>query len=101
MTKENYDFIILGGGGTGLAAAMYGARLGLKTLVLGFSHGSGLPVGGGVSKKKENYKGKAILFATGTKWRKLNVPGSREFENKGVNYCALCDAPLFRGKTVG
>ena len=44
MTHE-YDFLILGAGGTGLAAAMYGARLGLKTLVLGHSHGPELPVG--------------------------------------------------------
>ena len=35
---KNYDFIILGAGVTGLAAAMYAARLGLKTLCLGASH---------------------------------------------------------------
>ena len=47
--------------------------------------------------------GKTILFATGTKWKKLpeSVKGSREFENKGVNYCAICDGPLFRNKIVG
>lgn len=46
------------------------------------------------------YKSKTVLFATGTKWRKLDVPGSMEFENKGVNYCALCDGPLFKNKIV-
>ena len=35
------------------------------------------------------------------KWWKLDVPGSKEFENKGVNYCALCDGPLFKNKIVG
>jgi thioredoxin reductase len=40
------------------------------------------------------------LFATGTKWKKLDVPGSVELENKGVAYCALCDAPLFKNKVV-
>ena len=57
--KSEYDFIIIGGGGTGLAAAMYGARLGLKTLVLGFSHGSEFPVGGVITTTNlvENYPG--------------------------------------------
>src|SRR6185437_16079282 len=43
---------------------------------------------------------KTVLLATGTKWKQLEVPGSKEFENKGVAYCALCDAPLYRNKTV-
>ena len=41
-----------------------------------------------------------IIFATGSEWRKLEVPGSKEFEGRGVTYCALCDGPLFKGKTV-
>lgn len=152
---EKYDLIIIGGGGSGLAGAMYAARLNLKTLVLGHSHGTELPVGGvittthvvenypgfkkisgpGLAKelekhardydevgiktelaesiekknngfivktKKGKYEGKTLLFATGTKWRKLpeSVKGSREFENKGVHYCAICDGPLYKGKTL-
>jgi len=153
MANKKYDFIILGGGGTGLAAAMYAARLGMKTLVLGATHGTELPIGGVITTtnivenypgfikisgvelakkleaharsydlveikhekandikksgnsffvktEKAEYSGKTILFATGTMWRKLNIPGSKEFENKGVSYCALCDGPLFRNKTV-
>ena len=153
VTKTDYDFLVLGGGGTGLAAAMYGARLGLKTLVLGATYGTELPVGGVITttdivenypgfikitgpqlaknlenharayklvtiknerasdvKKLKNcftiktdksqYRAKTILFATGTKWKKLDIPGSKEFEHKGVQYCALCDGPLFREKTV-
>lgn len=155
INSNEYDFIILGAGGSGLAAGMYGARLGLKTLILGKNNGSELPVGGvitttnlvenypgfialsgeeiakkledharsydlvsikeeeafEVKKEKENfivktnldtYKGKTILFATGTKWKKLpdSVKGAKEFENKGVNFCALCDGPLYRNKTV-
>ena len=150
---NKYDFVIIGGGGTGLAAAMYSARLGMKTLVLGFTHGTELPIGGvitttnvvenypgfirltgqelakkleehaksydlveiknektlevkktkggfSVKTNKREYFGKTILFATGTKWRKLDVPGSDEFENKGVSYCALCDGPLFKNKII-
>src|SRR3972149_197051 len=152
--KNNYDFVILGAGGTGLAAAMYAARLGLKALVLGYTSSAELPIGGVITtthvvenypgfttisgpdlaknieehtrsyrlvtikgekaieiKKlkncfyvktnKSSYVSKTILFATGTKWRKLEVPGSKEFENKGISYCALCDAPIFKNKIVG
>ncbi len=55
-----------------------------------------------VKTTKGEYKGKTVLFATGTKWRKLpeSVKGSKEFEGKGINYCALCDAFLYRNKTV-
>jgi thioredoxin reductase len=53
-----------------------------------------------VKSNKREYVAKAIIFATGTRWKKLNIPGSKEFENRGVAYCALCDAPLFKNKTV-
>lgn len=156
MKENDYDFVIIGAGVTGLAAGMYGARLGMKTLVLGTTHGSELPVGGVITTTnvvenypgfirltgselaeklekhardydlvtikeekvlevekgknyfvvktdKEEYRGLSVLFATGTKWKKLpeSIKGAREFENKGVNFCALCDGPLFRDKIVG
>lgn len=44
---------------------------------------------------------RTIIFATGTEWRKLNVPGETEFANKGVHYCALCDGALYRDKVIG
>ena len=57
--NESCDFLIIGAGVTGLAAAMYGARLGLKTLCLGATHGSELPVGGVITTTNivENYPG--------------------------------------------
>ena len=150
---EKYDLIIIGAGVAGLSAAMYGARLGLKTLCLGTTSSSELPVGGVITTtdvvenypgfiklsgvelaeaiekharaydlvtikqekaeeitKEEGkfmvktsdsvYSGKTILFATGTKWKKLEIPGSKEFENRGVAYCALCDAVLYKNKIV-
>jgi len=153
--KDNeFDFVVIGAGVTGLAASMYGARLELKTLCLGATSGTEMPIGGVITttnivenypgfirlsgdelaekikghalsyklvtvknekvesiERKKNefliktqkgeYIGKTILFATGTKWKKLEVPGSKEFENKGVAYCALCDAFLFKNKVVG
>ena len=42
----------------------------------------------------------AIIFASGKTPRDLGVPGEQELKGKGVSYCAVCDGPLFRGKTV-
>ncbi len=49
---------------------------------------------------KRVYEAKAVIFSTGTDWRKLNVKGEKEFERKGVHYCALCDGPFYKKKTV-
>lgn len=48
----------------------------------------------------EIYNAKTILVATGAESRKLEVPGEEDFAGRGVSYCAICDAPLFKGKTV-
>ena len=48
----------------------------------------------------EEIKAKSVIIATGKNPRRLNVPGEKEFENKGVVYCSTCDAPLFGGKDV-
>lgn len=49
---------------------------------------------------KCQYFAKAVVLATGAEHRKLNVPGEKEFEGRGVSYCAVCDGPLFRNKTI-
>jgi len=48
----------------------------------------------------KEYEAPAIIIATGTKVRKLNVPGETEFTGKGVSYCATCDATFFKDKIV-
>ncbi|TFW09828.1 alkyl hydroperoxide reductase subunit F [Oxalobacteraceae bacterium OM1] len=45
-------------------------------------------------------KAKSVIIATGARWRELNVPGEKEYRNKGVAYCPHCDGPLFKGKRV-
>jgi NADH-dependent peroxiredoxin subunit F len=45
-------------------------------------------------------KSKSIVISTGARWRNINVPGEREYKNKGVAYCPHCDGPLFKGKRV-
>lgn len=43
---------------------------------------------------------RAVVIATGAEERRLGIPGEAELFGKGVSYCAVCDAPFFRGKRV-
>lgn len=142
-----YDLVVIGAGVAGYAAAMYAARLGLSSIVIGEvdggkitltddvanypgysqltgkelseklkAHALGYPVdteSGKVEDLFRNKEGvfyvvtdrksflsKSVLLATGMKDRELEVPGHAEFKNKGISYCALCDAPLFKDKVV-
>jgi thioredoxin reductase (NADPH) len=54
-----------------------------------------------VVTENKTFLTKSVLFATGMKERELEVPGHDELKNKGVSYCALCDAPLYKDKVVG
>jgi len=53
-----------------------------------------------VSVGERVYKSRAVILAIGVEPRKLDVPGEVELIGKGVSYCALCDAPLFKDKVV-
>lgn len=147
MAKK-YQLIIVGGGPAGLTAGLYGARAGLKVLLIekeviggqianadwvdnypgfpkgisGFelvqliqqqatNHGvetmsgevTGLTSGYGnnmVSTTEGDFIAQAVIIAGGLQFCKLEVPGESEFMGKGVSYCATCDGPLFRDKTV-
>jgi thioredoxin reductase (NADPH) len=143
---DMFDIIIIGGGAAGLAAAMYGGRLGLKTLLIsvflggnmnfahwvenypGFESIKGMELAEKLRAHAEKYKvefleekvgkverlekgflvhaagaiyeGRSIILATGSEVRRLGVPGEREFEGKGVHYCALCDGPVYKDKVI-
>jgi len=49
---------------------------------------------------KETFSGRALLVASGSNRRKLEVPGAAEFDQKGLTYCASCDGPLFADMDV-
>ena len=53
-----------------------------------------------VKTKNEELKSKAIIIATGTERKKLNIDGEKEFLGNGVSYCATCDGFFFKGKNV-
>jgi len=53
-----------------------------------------------VVTSKNSYTTKSVLIASGSRRRKLDVPGADQFEHKGVTYCASCDGPIFSGMDV-
>jgi thioredoxin reductase (NADPH) len=42
----------------------------------------------------------AVLVATGSRYRRLGVPGEDEYVGAGVHFCATCDGPIYRGRPV-
>lgn len=48
----------------------------------------------------EVIESKAVIIATGAKWRELGIPGEKENVGSGVAYCPHCDGPFFKGKDV-
>lgn len=58
---------------------------------------------GGFSVATRNgaaYETKYLLLASGSRRKKLGVPGEKEFDGKGVVYCSTCDAPIFESKVT-
>ncbi len=53
-----------------------------------------------ITAKVGDYVAKTVIVATGVHPRELNIPGEKEFRNKGVSYCSVCDLPLFKDKVV-
>lgn len=53
-----------------------------------------------LNSKNKEFIAKSVIIATGLSPRRLNIPGEIEFNGKGVSYCANCDGPFFKDKTV-
>ena len=53
-----------------------------------------------VATSKVIYHSFALIIATGTQRRKLEVPGETKFLGRGVSYCRVCDGPFFKGLRV-
>ncbi len=148
--RHHYDLIIVGGGPTGLTAALYTAREGIDTLVIeraalggqaaatlhldnvpGFHEGiTGAELGKRFRSQAERfdvellqaqdvigfrshdnyhcvvtsdgteYSARAILLTVGSRYRRLGVPGEEEFLGAGVHFCATCDGPFYKGRSV-
>lgn len=147
MEQDIYDVVIIGGGPSGLTAAIYTSRRAMKTLVIskdiggqlsltddvenypGFESIEGLTLSQKfqtqaaktgseflfeevthLEKTEDGFmlttmsdkkiKAKTVILAFGLTPRALEVPGEKELTGKGITYCATCDGPLYRGKTV-
>ncbi len=48
-----------------------------------------------------SYQGQSLILAVGRERRTLGLAHEREWTGRGVSYCAVCDAPLYRGKVAG
>lgn len=46
------------------------------------------------------YRARAVIIATGSRYRELGVPGERELAGHGVSWCATCDGFFFRGQDI-
>ena len=53
-----------------------------------------------VKTPDEEYLGKAVIISTGNKKTSPDIKGIKEFEGKGVSYCAICDGFFYKGKNV-
>lgn len=53
-----------------------------------------------VNTDKNSYEALSLIIATGNKPKKLGVPGEDKFRGRGISYCATCDGPLFKKKTL-
>jgi len=149
-SRSFYDVIIVGGGPTGLTAAIYTAREGLETLVI---ERAALGGQAGITQVLDNFPGfdegvsgdefarrltnqarrfgaelleaqevddihqdgqylcvdtangdefatKAVLVATGSRYRRLDVPGEAELIGVNIHFCATCDGVFYKGKDV-
>ena len=53
-----------------------------------------------VKSSDEEYLAKTIIVASGTTDKKLDLVNANKFEHHGISYCAVCDGPLYKNKTV-
>lgn len=49
---------------------------------------------------KGEYKTKTIIFAIGRKPKSSSIPYEEKYKNKGISYCAVCDASLYKNKEL-
>ena len=48
----------------------------------------------------DEYCSRALLLATGARYRRLNVPGEEDFIGAGIHFCATCDGPFYKGQDM-
>jgi thioredoxin reductase (NADPH) len=99
---ENYPGFPQGISGLELGQLMHQqtTRYGLETLQ---AEATGLELQGEkrvVITTKGKFTARAVIIASGSERRKLGIAGEEEFTGKGVSYCATCDGPFFKDRTI-
>lgn len=46
------------------------------------------------------YSARAVLIATGSRYKRLGAPGEDDFIGAGIHFCATCDGPFYKGQSV-
>ena len=78
-------------------AEQFGAKIILST-VEAITHNSDGSFN--VKTSDEDYQVPVVIMATGAKKKELGAPGEKEYQGRGVSYCATCDGPFFRNKKI-
>jgi thioredoxin reductase (NADPH) len=53
-----------------------------------------------VKTETDTYQAKAVIIATGSKYKELDVPGEKQLSGHGVSWCATCDGFFFRDQDI-
>lgn len=99
---ENYPGFASGVSGTDLCTAMRD-QVGKFGAVVQLSEIASVDLTGAeklIRTAKGELRAKTVILALGAKPRRLGVPGEKEFQGRGVSYCATCDGPFFKGKKL-
>jgi thioredoxin reductase (NADPH) len=48
----------------------------------------------------KTYRARSIIISTGAEYKKIGVPGEKEFSGRGVSYCAVCDGAFFKNREL-
>jgi len=52
------------------------------------------------TEDEKTFRARTVIFCTGKEYRRLGVPGEDRFIGHGIAFCATCDAPLYKNKSV-
>jgi thioredoxin reductase (NADPH) len=53
-----------------------------------------------ITTDQQEYFARSLILTTGASYRKLGVPGEKEFTGNGVSYCATCDGWYYKDKEI-
>ncbi|HJO80861.1 MAG TPA: FAD-dependent oxidoreductase, partial [SAR202 cluster bacterium] len=48
----------------------------------------------------DEYCSDAVIIATGSRYRRLNLPGEEDLIGAGIHFCATCDGPFYKGQEM-